>query len=160
MRTESKEPLFCRCCGKSLPKWSKTVYVKDAPGKFDHKNTWSRYVYVGDAPLSSKADCQRRTNGIVLSVKYADEKVGPESEVVETVHRGPHDYVTFKDPRPSRRVVRSFNEWDGVTYADDLFCTGTCAESFGRAMSNLDGKPYGTGKWREAVARAKERKAS
>ena len=67
--------------------------------------------------LKNKADCQRVSNYQVVSVSYRD--------------------VWSDDPDTGERVrsrgtVFCFTTWDGITYEDEFFCTGSCAQRFGR----------------------------
>lgn len=101
MKVTSETQPHCPCCMKPLRKRTVTVYVESRHASFHRDTEWSRHL-VGE--LHSKADCQARTNQVVVSVKYQEDR------------------------------VRQFGEWDGKTYdsADGIFCSGSCAAIFGK----------------------------
>lgn len=107
MPYESQTHPLCRCCGKPIPRFTRTIYVV-GPNSVQTKD-----VVVG--PLYSKEDCQRHTNHRVVSVRYDDAR---------------HD-----DPDQRRKVWR-FTTWDGVSYEDEFFCKGTCATRFAYVMAH------------------------
>lgn len=111
MIAKSPSPFLCRCCGRPIAKSTGTVIVRRGPSQYDHQHKGWRYVYApGD--LKTKADCLRHTNQKIISMKYTvDTKDG--------------------DPDPSTKRVASFQEWDGVSYVDEMFCTLRCASQFG-----------------------------
>jgi hypothetical protein len=68
-----------------------------------------------DTGLHSKADCQRITNSEITSISYFTETKNGE-------------------PTGHRWIV-AFNTWDGSSYVDDFFCSGSHAQAFGRLMA-------------------------
>lgn len=107
--TFSEQPL-CRHCGKPIAKHTESVYVRDPQGG----SPFSRAI---EGPLYSKAECQERTNKQVISLRYYQK----------------YDYET--DSRVGPRYVTSFNTWDGESYVDGSFCSGTCATKFAYLMA-------------------------
>lgn len=102
-----KQP-FCRCCGKPIRKRTRLVYIETKASDQRYDGSFIRYAVVApDARPRTKADCQRLTNQQVVAVQRDDTK----------------------------EFIRLFHEWDGESYQDDLFCTGTCAQAFGRAAA-------------------------
>lgn len=158
MVATSKEPLFCRACGKPLKKWTKTVYVREKPGKHDHSVTYARYAYVGDRPPLTKADATRLSNLAIVSVAYGTFS-GEGEEIAEKLNGPNGEKTTVRLSKIiAERAITSFQEWDGESYADDLFCTNTCAIAFGRGAAKRGGENWGTAAWHKAVARARESK--
>lgn len=127
---KSKTQPLCRCCGRPIKKYATTVYVKDDLTKVEwgKSGLGCRQIDV-PARLLSKQDCQRHSNQIVISVDYT---------------------IDYKDDEPdqSTRRIHHFNEWDGETYVDQFFCTGTCAQRFGRLAADR------TKLWTQAYADA------
>lgn len=103
MLGKSKEPLYCRYCGKGIKKYTTVVEVREVPGgELNVDTSWHRYLYLGKGnKLFNKADCQKHTNLKVISVNYWNGN------------------------------VHSFHVWDGESYVDPYFCTGTCARLIG-----------------------------
>jgi hypothetical protein len=136
----SKTQPFCRCCGKPIQKMTRTVFM-ERKARPESVNSWSRHV-IGEA--ITKADCQRFTNGQVVSVQYGEWSVDPEL----------HNRMTLSG-RETKRVVRSFGEWDGESYKSLLFCSDPCAVKM--AYSILKQQPnWATDAYRAAVAGKKE----
>lgn len=130
---KSATPVHCRYCGKGIRKWTTTVYIKDAPSKYDGQHSYCRYVYVGAAKLKNKAECQRHSNHQVVSLKYSH----PTQD---------------GDRIPGASYVCSFAEWDGESWHDPYFCGAKCAE--GMAYSILAIQPaWGTEAYRKAKSR-------
>lgn len=108
------QPL-CRCCGKPIPKHTETVFVRD-PGCPEHQMVPGAVA----GPLHSKDECRERTSQIVINVRF------------------------FADHVKYRRRVSYFTTWDGVSYADQFFCSGPCRDLFAYACAS-DGRclpPY------------------
>lgn len=117
MRYVSDVQPLCRYCGKPIGKHTITVFVKDAPSKYDIADDWCRYVY---GKLYSKADCQRHTNQQVVSVSYDRE----------------YYYENGRQRRVAvGKEVHKFTTWDGRTYKDQFFCGGTCVQRFAYVMA-------------------------
>lgn len=112
MTFKSKTPPLCRFCGHPIAKTTVIVYLPPSGlnESYANSNRWSRWL---DARAKSKAECQRLTNGHVLSIKYSNRTIPP--------------------------MVSSFNEWDGESYKEAHFCTDRCAAAFAR--SALIGEP-------------------
>jgi hypothetical protein len=120
MFKSNKQPL-CRACGKPIAKYTTTAYVvPELDERYHRNNSYSRYIYA-NPPLVSKADCQRVSNQQVMSIKY-------------TIDTDAHF-----EPIPGSRHVHLFTEWDGESYTDEFFCSGACAQDFGR-MAARSGK--------------------
>lgn len=97
-------PMICRCCAKPLRKYTTTAYIKKEKSQYDVERLYHRYIYLTiDAWPKTISDCRKLSNQHVLAVK-----------------------------RYKSGEIASFSEWDGVRYIDSLFCTGTCAQAFGR----------------------------
>jgi len=120
---------LCRCCGKPIAMYTRLVWVNEAgSGRQEIANDFSRSITVDKRP-TSREECQRLTNWKVTAVSYFD---------------------------PRRRSISSFHEWDGESWKDEFFCTGTCAQEFGRlcAQHQTGPKPLCrvyTKAWHEAV---------
>ena len=111
MRKSATQPR-CYWCDKPIKKWTEWHNRRNHGDK-------------RDAPLYSKADCQRLTNGTVVSIRYEDPRRVWNEET--------GDY----DPAPTgeKRLASAFYSWDGESYSDDLFCTREHAELLGRAIA-------------------------
>lgn len=100
----------CRYCGKAIRKRTHTVYfVKDEEEKARHTGFATFYSYVIGQP-TSKAEAQRLVNAAVVSVRK--QGYGPAAGV----------------------LITQVGTWDGETYEDQFFCTGTHAQDFAYAV--------------------------
>ena len=111
MAFKSATQPLCRYCGKKIAKWTETVYVRDRS-------------------VRSKADCEKRTNQKVVSVRYEDPGRFKRS--------APKDYYTeaeICEAEAQGRWVDMFTTWDGESYQDEFFCNGTHAQYFGYAAA-------------------------
>lgn len=119
MTFKSTTQPHCRYCGKPIRKHTRTVWIN---GGFlpGNDSDSSRHVVV-DPPPRTAADCERLTNWQVLSVR--------RSRGGDTISR--------------------FSEWDGESYADEFFCTGTCAQAMGYAACRTHN--LATQSWRKAT---------
>lgn len=132
MPYQSKEQPYCRMCGKPIKKHVRTVWVESttADRQYHRSSEFSRHAYADD--VRTKADCQRLTNGHVVSVNRSHK---PE-------------------------FIRRFGEWDGESYLDKHFCGGPCTTSFAYMMArdypDIVSGAYNT----EARKRADKEKAS
>ncbi len=106
----------CRWCDKKIRK--STDY---------HRRRTYPSMGAVDVPLYSKADCQRLTNQIVLSLRYRDAPTKWNDETGQS------------EPTGEPRQVTEFSTWDGKSYEDDLFCSRLCAEFYGRHEAKLSG---------------------
>ena len=97
MPFKSPQQPFCRMCGKPIPKFTVTVYVRGAASRFDVVSSFARYTYVGNDLPKTIADCRRLTNGRVVSVRRRGEQIS------------------------------QFSEWDGESYVDEYFHNSGCA---------------------------------
>jgi len=101
---------LCRNCGKPIAKKTVTVYFITAAAMAERAGrstyAWERYV-VGDP--RTRAEVARLVNDQVTSVKRG------------AVRNGKMDH----------EIISRANVWDGESYADPFFCTGTCAQGFG-----------------------------
>jgi len=106
---------LCRYCAKPIPKLTRNVSLRTgAPQPSDNASApFSRTVRVAELPRS-KAECQRLTNGHIVSVSY-------------------HRSEVYRPEDKDR--VDGFTEWDGESYRDEFFCKGVCAQSFGYACA-------------------------
>lgn len=123
MTFKSPTQPLCRNCGRRIRKRTALVRVKEKPSEYDRPDLgFSSYHY---GVLHTKADCQRVSNQKVVSVDY--------HEIWED------DPSSAYGDRTSRRgTVNTFTTWDGESYEDPYFCTGTCAKEFGyRAARSL-----------------------
>lgn len=134
---KSREPQFCRCCGKGLRKWSITVYVRRGERTaYEQDKSYCRYIHPA-SDLRSKEDCQVLSNQIVISVKYGVDK------------------DALYNPVPGSRHIVEFAEWDGESWSDQYFCGVKCASQFAYAI--LAASPSWTTKaYRDAVAKHKK----
>jgi hypothetical protein len=98
----------CRCCGKPIRKWT--------------DNVWG---YEIKKLYRSKADVQRDRNDVVTSVEYDTVTDG-------TTH---WDYLMKLGAKVGDRLVVRFHVWDGETYEDAFFCSGTCSSRFARMVA-------------------------
>lgn len=128
---------FCRCCGKPLPKLTRTIYWRREPSQYDIASAGIGYVYTPEPPDTIE-DCRKLTNGIVVSVSRA----------------------RYGD---AAGKIGHFHVWDGESYKDPekLFCGLGCAAEFGRAAARLTGT-YGEPRitlpaWRKAIGREEEK---
>lgn len=104
----------CRWCGRLIPKYSYTVFVKEEPGPHD---AHGRYVYTGKGKrLRSKAECIPLTSQTVLAVSYSEERNDYHGPVTD-------------------RYISHFTVWDGATYQDRFFCNGNHARAMGYAAA-------------------------
>lgn len=98
------EPMLCRCCAKPIRKYTTTAYIKETKSQYDVERSYQRYIYLtNDTWPKTISDCRKLSNQHVLAVK-----------------------------RGKSGEIASFSEWDDVRYVDTLFCSGTCAQDFGR----------------------------
>jgi hypothetical protein len=110
MRHRSNSQPYCINCGDRIRKYTtahhfSTLGMKDTEFSKTH-------------PLpnpKTKAECQRLTNQQVVSLRYSQN---------------------YDDGKPvGKRWVYSFTSWDGETYEDAFFCSGTCATDFAYACA-------------------------
>lgn len=82
-------------------------------GKPIRKETTSHYrsMHAGKEGWKTLADAQRQFNEKIISHKWSTDEEG------------------------KRTAIFVVHTWDGESYSDDLFCSGKCAESFGRAVA-------------------------
>jgi hypothetical protein len=123
---KSNKQVFCRWCGKRIAKHATHVNVREEPSHYDRKSSWNDYIYLGKGNrLRSKTECQKHTNQKILSVSYRDQWIDDVND----------------------RYVSYFNIWDGESYVNEFFCSGTCAQQMGRAAA---AKGFSTKAWRTA----------
>lgn len=99
-------PYNCPNCGKKAPKATGVVWVRESKMSEAADSRWWRHVVVSPLP-KNKAECQKLTNQIVVSLVYNHDKT----------------------------EVMRFGEWDGVHYWHryEPFCSTPCAIEFARA---------------------------
>jgi ribosomal protein L24E len=129
MTFKSNTQPFCRYCGGPIRKKTATVFIR-APGKGTGlSNYGSRLIEVEPLP-QTKEDCQKYTNQKIMSVKR-DKRMNYDINKME-------DFG-----------IDQFTEWDGETYDDKFFCSGTCAQKM--AYGILEKQPtWGTEAYRKA----------
>ncbi len=106
------QPL-CRYCGKPIRKRTTIVYVVPKLNQYHRSGSMQRYV---EGVANSLADCRRFTNQQITSISY--------SPLVDAYFE-----------KTGERLVEKFYEWDGESYADPYFCSGSCAQAFGYLMA-------------------------
>jgi len=107
MRYKSDTQPLCRCCGKPIAKSTRIVWLRRPSSTGPSNSDFSRTMEVDSFP-TSREECQRLTNWQVTALSY------------------------WKSEEGEARHVTSFHEWDGESWKDEFFCTGTCAEAFAR----------------------------
>jgi hypothetical protein len=120
MTFKSRTPPLCRSCGKSIRKKTTSVYVEPERTQYQHDTMGIRYA-ISAKPVKTMDEAQRLSNQQIVSLKYTT------------------DSDSNFEPLPETKRVRLFHEWDGETYVDEFFCSGTCAQAFGR-MAAKSGK--------------------
>lgn len=116
----SKQP-FCRYCGKRIAKQTRIVNLAlPGSGLAGHTSIHSRVLHVDTYPADMNA-CKALTNGHVVTVRF---------------DRGGH--------------IDSFFEWDGTSYKDEFFCSGTHAKLFAYVVF-VDNPQCGTPEWHKAM---------
>src|SRR5215813_1810657 len=80
-------PPLCVCCGKPIPKWTETVWVRREDDGYTASTGTTVY-----GVLRSKAECQARTNHKVVSVSYWGE-----GEKRHISHFGTWDGESYRD---------------------------------------------------------------
>lgn len=93
---------FCVCCTKPIRKHTVTHWLRTDPAHVGHSSDFIKHVYVPELPRS-KEEAQRLTNGKIVAVRRGRDA----------------------------GTISQFNTWDGESYVDQFFCTGTCARDFG-----------------------------
>lgn len=99
---KSSRPVHCIVCTRPVRKRTVSCWVKTNPGYAGHSSDHIKTIIVDKLP-TSKAECQRMVNsGEVVSVR-----------------------------RDVEGGIDHFTTWDGESYEDQFFCTGSCAKRFG-----------------------------
>lgn len=116
MTHKSKTQPLCRCCGKPIKKATRTHWIEQREESsnpvYKNPNDHITYHWLGERMIFTKEECQALTNESVVSItksRYANDTPG--------------------ETNPAR--IRQFTTWDGESYASGLFCSGTCAQTFG-----------------------------
>lgn len=116
MHKSLTQPL-CRCCGKPIRKWTDNHYASDG------HHVWH-----------TKAEVERASNERVVSVSY---ETVPPNEI------GYLSWALKRGAQAGERIIYRYSTWDGESYMDDLFCSGTCAERFARfAVDHVQTRRY------------------
>jgi hypothetical protein len=142
-KTTGPGPL-CRQCGKPIRKVTHEVRFGRAPCSAVNGRS---YV---ERP-ANREEAQRLLNPAVVSLRYSDlynvDAAGatPERPFLKIAH--------------CERYVERATVWDGESYWDDLFCSSSCAEAFGRGMARAF-PSYGGTDYHEAVRKRDERGAA
>ncbi len=102
----------CIVCGKPIAKKTHTIYLRETNSNRSHgeysDETYSKHLFLDkDKWPKNKADCQKLTNMIVVSVQYTG----------------------------SERSIYSFGVWDGQSYDDEFFHSQLCATRQGYAAA-------------------------
>jgi hypothetical protein len=120
MSFKSKTQLYCRWCARPIRKATVTVQIVPKLTENMKNTAYSRYV-AGDLP-KTKQECQIFTNQQIVATsrrKVFDETLG-----------------AAKYDHPQIDVgISQFSEWDGESYVDPFFCSGTCAQKLGYAAA-------------------------
>jgi len=118
---------LCRVCGKLIAKRTDWLRFGCAPIEVEKRRGR------GERP-ADKAEAQRYVNGEITKVEYSTlaHEDAPDRPL--------KPWEQQADSRAVRaievpRYVSSVTFWDGESYADPDFCSGTCAQAFGRAMA-------------------------
>lgn len=125
---KSSVPVFCRYCGKPIPKWT--------------NRQWVPHEIRGQ--ICTLADAQTLSNYRVVSISRVSNSDQLSRENRMKRHRG----LGEKRADP----IRCYSTWDGESYVDPFFCKGTCAKDFAYANAHAG---QAMRAYNEAVARRK-----
>jgi hypothetical protein len=133
MSFKSSSQPFCRWCGKPIKKLVRSVWLHKRSPNSTRNETPTEYaqtIVVDELP-TTRQGCQRYTNGRVVSITRWHVDQG--------------------------RIGR-FGEWDGESYVDEFFDTGSCAMAMG--YSAVRTHNLVTDRWRKAVASDKAKRGA
>lgn len=104
---KAKTQPHCRYCGKPIRKHVRTVYVHKASPSSTYNSATTEFsrTLVLDTLPATMQDCARLTNWHVVSVRKSYQGGG----------------------------IGRFGEWDGESWIDEFFCSGSCAQGMGYA---------------------------
>lgn len=99
----------CVCCGGPIAKRTWTHWFRLA----EHRGDPIDRTHVVEKYPTTRAECQAFVNEQVVSIRR------------------------YPDGDARLGSVHCFSTWDGESYVDEFFCTGTCAQSYGYKMARL-----------------------
>jgi hypothetical protein len=110
---KSKTQPLCRCCGKQIRKDTVLVHFKQEPSQYDYNSNRIQHAYVRDRlwPRTLK-QAQTFVNQQIISISYNRPNEKRQHSEVSKVH-----------------------VWDGESYVDPFFCSGSCASRFAYAIA-------------------------
>lgn len=116
MNFKSTTQPFCLTCSRKIAKATEHHFLRQSP--------------------QTLAQVKASTNRQVVFWRYADEP----GELAVTYQKRPgggYGDLEFETRAKSKTLIDEFSTWDGESYVDEFFCTGTCAQRYGYRMARL-----------------------
>lgn len=113
----TKLPPLCRYCGKEIAKRAWWTYLVTDPKAMEYSADRKKLVQV--LP-QTRTEAQKLFNEQIIAVKR-DKR-----------------YLDGFDGEPTDMGIDQVSLWDGESYVDEFFCTGTHAQKFAYVMARAD----------------------